>query len=149
MTTSRRRSCGRSDAQTRHRQAVAYLETARLVTSDGSLPDDYDYNHVAAGVAILAAVAASDALCCALLGERSRGQDHREAAELLATVRFGAGTPGQQAKRARDLSAALATAVDLKDQAHYGTSLLGKPQVRRLIKAAEKLVAASASVVRP
>jgi hypothetical protein len=29
--------------------------------SDGSLPGDYDYNHVAAGVAVLAAIAASDA----------------------------------------------------------------------------------------
>jgi hypothetical protein len=82
MSASRRRSCGAEDARVRCRQAVAYLETAKLITSDGSLPADYDYNHVAAGVAVLAAIAASDALCCRLLGERSRGQDHR------AAVRF-------------------------------------------------------------
>jgi hypothetical protein len=115
--------------------------------SDGGLPDDYDYNHVAAGVAVLAAIAASDVICCRLLGERSRGQDHRDAIELLATVRFGAGTPGQQAKRARDLSAALATALDFKDEAHYGTTLLGPAQVRRLIRTADRLVTAATGVV--
>ena len=128
----------------RHRQAVAYLETAGLISSDGSLPADYDFNHVAAGVAVLAAVAASDALCCLLLGERARGQYHGEAVDLLATVRFGDSTLAMQAKRARDLSIALATALDLKDQAHYGTSLLGVPQVRRIVKAATKLVDGSA-----
>ena len=70
----------------RHRQAVAYLETAGLISSDGSLPADYDFNHVAAGVAVLAAVAASDALCCLLLGERARGQYHGEAVDLLAEM---------------------------------------------------------------
>ncbi len=125
MSPSRRRACTRADALVRHRQAAAYLETSRLVASDRSLPDDY--NHLAAGVAVLAAVAASDALCCVLLGERARGQDHREAVDLVATIRFGDGTPAMQAKRARDLGIALATALDLKDQAHYGTSLLAPP----------------------
>lgn len=145
MSPSRRRACTRADAAVRHRQAVAYLETSRLVAPDRSLPDDY--NHVAAGVAVLAAIAASDALCCVLLGERPRGQDHREAVELVATVRFGDGPPAAQAKRARDLSIAVATALDLKDQAHYGTSLLGPPQVRRIVNAAAKLVGASALVL--
>lgn len=144
--TPRRRRCTGEDARTRCRQAVAYLETAKLVTSDGSLPADYDYNHVAAGVAVLAAIAASDALCCRLLGERSRGQDHREAVDLVATVRFGGGTPDVQAKRGRDLGAALATVLDYKDEAHYGTTLLGAAQVRRLIKSADKLVSAAVEI---
>ena len=125
MSAPRRHRCTGKDAPTRCKQAVAYLETAKLVTSDGSLPGDYDYNHVAAGVAVLAAIAASDALCCRLLGERARGQDHREAVDLLATVRFGDGSPAVQAKRARDLGAALATVLDSKDEAHYGTPCSG------------------------
>ncbi len=148
MSSARRRPCTGEDARARCRQALAYLETAKLVTSDGSLPTDYDYNHVAAGVAVLAAIAASDALCCRLLGERSRGQDHRQAVDLLATVRFGDGTPAAQARRAGELGAALATVLDFKDEAHYGTTLLGPAQVRRLIKGAEKLVTAAHSVVR-
>lgn len=147
MSPGRRRNCSAEQARARYRHAVAYLDTTRLVTSDGSLPDDYDYNHVAAGVAVLAAIAASDAICCQLLGERGRGHDHRQAGELLSTVRFGAGRVAAQAKRAKDLAAALATALDLKDEAHYGTSLLTPAQVRRLIKSADKLVQAAGSLV--
>ena len=68
---------------------------------------------------------------------------------LLATVRPGVGTAAEQAKVARELSAALATALDLKDEAHYGITLLGRAQVQRLIKAASKLVDASARAVAP
>ena len=52
-----------------------------------------------------------------------------------------------QAKRAKDLGAALATVLDFKDEAHYGTTLLGPAQVRRLIKGAGRLVAAAVAVV--
>jgi hypothetical protein len=110
-------------------------------------PADYDYNHVAAGLAVLAAIAASDALCCRLLGERARGQNHREAIELLGTVRFGAGDETARARRARTLAGSLGTALDLKDVSHYGTTLLAAPQVKTLIRAAKKLVDAAKSVV--
>jgi hypothetical protein len=143
MTAPRRRPCTAQEAATRYRQAVAYLETATAVLSDGALPADYDYNHVACGVAVLAASAARDAICCRLLGERPRGQHHHEAVALLATVRFGDGTDGVRAKRARDLAAALTTVLDLKDASHYGTSLLGTAQVRKVVRAAEKLVRAA------
>jgi hypothetical protein len=78
----------------RLRHAEAFLATAQLVASEEGKPADYDYNHVAAGVAVMAAIAASDALCCQLLGERSRGQDHRQAIALLEEVLYGAGSPG-------------------------------------------------------
>ena len=80
------------------------------------------------------------------LGERSRGQDHRDAVELLAQVRLGAGTEASQARRARDLSRALATALDLKDDSHYGTLIIGLNELRRLIRAAELLVSAASEV---
>ena len=48
----------------------------------------------------------------------------------------------------KDLGAALATVLDFKDEAHYGTTLLGSAPVRRLIKGAAKLVAAAVAVVR-
>jgi hypothetical protein len=94
----------------------------------------------------LAAIAASDALCCRLLGERSRGQDHRDAVALLEQVRFGTGTDQAQAQRARDLARALATALDLKDDSHYGTLMVGATELRRLIRAAEVLVSAAVEV---
>ena len=148
MTASRgrRRPCTPADARTRVAHARAYLETAKLVRSETNRPDDVNFNHVAAGNAVLAAIAASDALCCKLLGERSRGKDHREAVVNLEQVRFGAGTASTQARRARDLARALATALDLKDDSHYGALMIGGTELRRLIRAAEALVAAAEEV---
>lgn len=64
-------------------------DVARLIRGDADKPEDINFNHVAAGNAVLAAIAASHAVCCRLLGERSRGQDHRDAIALLEQVRFG------------------------------------------------------------
>lgn len=112
--------------------------------TDGSLPDA---DNVAGGVAVLASVAASDALCCRLLGERSRGESHREAVDLLGTIRFGDGSPSEQSKRARGPAADLATVRDLKDASHYGMNVLSADDVRRLVRKAERLVAAAAEVL--
>ena len=146
-SSSRRQQCGPQEALSRYRQAATYLEVARAVASESERPEDYDYNHVAAGLAVLAAIAASDALCCRLLGERSRGHDHREAIELVASVRFGEGDERARGRRANSIARNLATALDLKDQSHYGVSLLEPAQVRRLLRAAGHLVEAAASAV--
>jgi hypothetical protein len=118
-----------------------------MISSEKDSPEDYNFNHVAAGVAVLAAIAASDALCCRLLGERSRSQDHRDAVDLVATVRFGAGDEKVRERRSRDLADALATALDLKDESHYGAALVGQQQVKRLLRAAGKLVDAATQAV--
>jgi len=144
----RRRPCTAADARMRLRHAEAFLATAQLVSSEEGKPADYDYNHVAAGVAVLAAIAASDALCCRLLGERARGQDHRQSIEVLEQTRHGEGTPAMQEQRARELGRALATALDVKDESHYGTRMLTPEQVTRVMRAAEKLVMAARTVVR-
>lgn len=147
-STPRRRSCSSKEARARLRQAEAYLDVAQTVMSDTGRPEDYDYNHVAAGLAVLAAIAGSDALCCGLLGERARGQNHRDAIDLLATARFGDGDETTRARRARGVADALATALDLKDASHYGTTLLETPQVRKLLRSAIKVVDAARSVGR-
>ena len=143
---ARRRQCTAEDARTRAAHARAYLDVAKLIRGDADKPEDLSFNHVAAGNAVLAAIAASDALCCRLLGERSRGQEHRDAVALLEQVRFGTGTDEAQARRACDLARALATALDLKDDSHYGTLMVGATELRRLIRAAELLVSAAAEV---
>jgi hypothetical protein len=143
---ARRRPCTAEDARTRAAHARAYLEVAKLIRSDADKPGDLNFNHVAAGNAVLAAVAASDAICCRLLGQRARGQDHRDAVALLDQVRFGSGTDEAQARRARDLAKSLGTALDLKDDSHYGTLMIGAPELRRLIRAAENLVSAAREV---
>jgi hypothetical protein len=40
----------------------------------------------------------------------------------------------------------LPPALDLKDDSHYGTLMIGSPELRRLIRAAETLVAAAEAV---
>ncbi|MGH3304774.1 MAG: hypothetical protein ACRDOK_24520 [Streptosporangiaceae bacterium] len=142
----RRRPCTAEDARTRAAHARAYLEAAKLIRGDAYKPEDLNFNHVAAGNAVLAAIAASDALCSRLLGERSRGQDHRDAVGLLEQVRFGTGTDEAQARRAHGLARALATALDLGDDSHYGTLMVGATELRRLIRATELLVSAAVEV---
>lgn len=66
---ARRRPCTADDARTGAAHARACLETAKLICSEADKPDEANFNHVAAGNAVLAAIAASDALCCKLLGE--------------------------------------------------------------------------------
>jgi len=44
------------------------------------------------------------------------------------------------------LARALATALDLKDDSHYGALMIGGTELRRLIRAAEALVAAAEEV---
>ncbi|HVA59698.1 MAG TPA: hypothetical protein VNG13_04065 [Mycobacteriales bacterium] len=121
--------------------------TAKLISGDPAKPEEVDFNHVAAGNAVLAVIAAGNALCCRLLGERARGQDHREAVRLLEQVRFGPGAATEQTRRSHALAAALATALDLKDDSHYGTLMVGAAELRRLIRAADKLVSAATSVM--
>jgi len=77
----RRRPCSAAEADTRTRQAEAFLTTAELVRDEPHRPGAYPYNHV-------------------------------------------------------------------KDESHYGTKLLGADQVRRVMRAAEKLVAAANEVNR-
>ncbi len=96
------------------------VASLRLSPKEPERPDDYDYNHVAEGIAVLAAIGASDAICYALLGERSRGQNHREALPLLGSVRYGAGDGSQRKRRSNASENHLAMALDLKDQSHYG-----------------------------
>jgi hypothetical protein len=63
-----------------------------------------------------------------------------------AGAHFGTGADEAQAKRARDLARALATALDLTDDSHYGTLMVGATELRRLIRAAEVLVSAAVEV---
>ena len=79
--SARTATCTRADAVRRQEHAAKFLEAAELV--------EVESDEVAASAnvaASLAGIAASDAACCAALGRRSRGLDHRQAAELLREV---------------------------------------------------------------
>jgi hypothetical protein len=110
----RTQPCNRSDAIARIAQADSYLNVAELVLSDES---EIANAGVAASLAVLAAIAASDAACCAKLAKRPRGQSHSEAVAVLSSVKPG--RPGM----AKDLQ----RLVDRKGSSHYGmTSTLAQ-----------------------
>lgn len=79
----RTQTCGPAEARIRVAQARNFLETADLITGED---DDLATPGTAAALAVLAGIAAADALCCMNLGQRSRGQDHCEAARLVEQV---------------------------------------------------------------
>lgn len=108
MTPRSRRTqpCGKPEARTRLEQARAFADTAELVLG----VDDNASLNVSASLAVLAGIAASDVACCAVLGQRARGQDHREAIAVLSGVASGG------LEMAKDLARLL----DLKDNAQYG-----------------------------
>lgn len=77
-----------SKPEVRERAATA---RQHLMLAEVSLPDAVHYepsleSQAAASNAILAGIAAADAICGHATGERATGQDHRDAVALLASV---------------------------------------------------------------
>lgn len=113
----------RAEAAGRRRVAEKYLEVASIAaTEDGTAVN------VAIGIAVLAGIAAGDAICLAATGERYSGTDHGAAAELLSRI-----DPARGAE--------LADLVALKPGSHYGQALLTARDRTRALRAAQRLVA--------
>jgi hypothetical protein len=130
----RTQECNRAQARVRLDQARAFLDVAELVSAEES---DLANEHVSAALAVLAGIAAADAACCAALGQRSRGQDHRQALALVAQ----AGPDG------KSLSRALGRLLDIKDGAHYGMVYVNPQQAKTAIRHATTLVDGAAALV--
>jgi hypothetical protein len=107
---------------------VAYLEVAELVLGE---EERAEMPGVATGLAVLAGIAGSDALCARRLGEIHRGDDHRAAAALLERA-----TPD-----GKKLSATFLRLIDVKDAAHYGLDLVAPRKARDAVRWAGILVA--------
>lgn len=128
--------CDRADADTRLRQAESFLLVADMVLGE---PDESSLalTSVATSLAVLAGIAAADAVCCASLGRRARGQAHAEAVDLVRTVR-----PGGVAM-ARDLSRLLA----VKDDAQYGVLVVSSERADAAVRWAGRLVSAASTAM--
>jgi hypothetical protein len=127
MSRSSRKTvgCEQSDARTRLRQAEAFVSVAELALDD----QDEFFGGVAAAVAVLAGIAASDAACCARLGRRFRGQDHTGAVDLVKTVRPDGET----------LAKDLARLLSIKDNVHYGILIISGPEARSAVDRARRM----------
>lgn len=115
----------RGQAKKRAGIAGTYLEVARLVESEEGATVN-----VCVGLAVLAGIAAGDAICLSALGERYSGTDHRSAADLLGRVDS-------------DLGKHLRKLVSFKPASHYGERMLGSVDRGAALRAAEALVEAA------
>lgn len=116
----------RHQARRRRDVATKYLEVATLIENE-----DGAAVNVCVGLAVLAGIAASDAICIDALGERYSGTDHAAAAEVLKRVDSA-------------LAIKLKRLVGLKPASHYGDDLLTAEQRKAALRAAEALVGAAA-----
>jgi hypothetical protein len=124
----RTNKCDHNQARTRMTHANKFLDVAELVASDVDV--EPGTASVAAALAVLAGIAASDVACCAKLGRRFRGQDHRQAVNLVRQVSAG----GPEA--AKNLSQLL----DLKDTAYYGVIHVTTVELKSAIRRAKAIV---------
>ena len=130
---TRQAPCGPTEAARKARLARAYLDLAEQALAQ----DADEARNVAAGNAVLAAIAASDAMTCLRLGRHSRGQAHQDATALLRTIR------PDGPKLAKDLS----TALGVKDAAHYGSVFVSAATLRTTLRAATRLVEAAETAI--
>lgn len=125
----RTRRCEPRDARERLRHARAYLDVARLLDDASGIEV---WPVVAAGCAVLAGIAAADAICCGRINRRHRGDDHAQAARLLEEA-----VPGDEG---RELSSALSRLLALKDKSHYGLSGSSADDAKQAVRRASTLV---------
>lgn len=133
--TARSQPCSVAQARTRLEHARKFLDVAELSAGEG---EDMEYTSAAAALAVLAGIAASDAACCAALGRRSRGQDHRQATKLVEQIASG----GSQAANS------LRRLLSLKDEAHYGLFDVGRKDLQAALRQAKTLVDFADEVVQ-
>ena len=99
----------------------------------GTVVDGRYEAQVAAALAVLAAIAAADAVCGLKLHRYSRGQDHAQAVALLETVDVDDSS----------LPAKLRRILASKDSVHYSPHLVSDSAARSLVRQAQALVVAA------
>lgn len=95
------------------------------------LTEDRREAHVAAALSVLAGIAATDAICGLNLGKWSRGQDHKQAVDLL----------GEVALRDTTLPTKLRRLLADKDAAHYSPKLITVEKATGMVRQATALMA--------
>jgi hypothetical protein len=123
---TRTQPCTADQARKRLADARKFLELAELVDDE---PESTSFG-VSSANAVLAGIAAADAACCRALGERSRGEDHRDAIALVAQV-----GPGGD-----DAANALGRLLAIKNDAEYGLATISRAKREIALRQARKFV---------
>jgi hypothetical protein len=133
--SGRTQPCDRAQARTRLENAQKSLEVAELAAGEQEIPAS---RSVAAALGVLSGIASADAACCAALGRRSRGEDHREAAALLREIVPG----GDRA------ATSLVELLNLKDTAQYGLIPITRRELTAALRRAKSLLEFAGDVLR-
>lgn len=134
--TVRRTTMTVTDVLSRQSHAHAFLKSAFLIEEFGSDAEIEPTGNTIASLAVLAGIAASDAICGAEVGERA-GENHADAVKLLRQV-----TPG------KSCAAQLQRLLDAKPESHYSPSLVTVSRATELVEQASRLVDEMDSVIR-
>lgn len=118
--------CTPAECRARRDQARAFLDVAELV-----LTEDRREAHLAGALAVLAGIAATDAISGLSLGKWSRDQDHALAVTLLGDV----------ALRDTTLPIKLRRLLADKDAAHYSSTLVTVEKAKTMVRHAAALLA--------
>lgn len=135
--TPRSRSMTTSYVRVRAQHAHAFLEAAELVEQLGHDAGIPQIGNTIGSLAVLAGIAAGDAICGAILGVRAAGEGHGEAVDLLRATE-----PGGR------LAAHLRRLVDAKTETQYAAAVLTESRAAGLLKAAHRLIAGMDEVLR-
>ena len=119
-------NCGPEQAKNRLDVAKQYQELSHLKAKEklGAA------RNVAVGNAVLSGIAASDAICCWHLGERSSSSNHSDAVALLA-------------KLDKKLAKHLSILIGDKTTSHYGEKFIGIETLKSCLRAMDQLVSAA------
>ena len=131
---TRTQPCSPEQARKRLSDARTFLELAEVV---GDRNESSSLG-VSAANAVLAGIAAADAACCKALGERSRGEDHRDATKLVEQV-----TPGGE-----EAAKALSRLLRIKNDAEYGLAPVSRAIRELALRQAGKLLAFAEDVLQ-
>jgi hypothetical protein len=119
----RRRNVDAAYVAKRAETARTFHEVAALAVAEDT------WHQAAAALYVLAGIAAADAICGKVLGQVSRGQDHRQATAMLHGIRD-----------AEKAEAALTSLLAIKDDAHYSFAVTVR-DLKRAERAASILLA--------
>jgi hypothetical protein len=127
----------RAEAIMRQQHAEQFLQSAQLIIELGHDDGMPSTGNTIASLAVLAGIAASDAICGAVLGERAAGDNHAEAIGLL-----------RQASRSTSHAAQLRRLLESKTEVQYSTNLTTEPRAEELMVSARKLVEGAKLILR-
>lgn len=133
MMATRTRECDARTSLGRLRKAERLLDAAETIREFAD--DEAEIGDAFVTLCIHAGIAASDTICCEVLGHYVQGDDHNQAIAELSKVRPDGGDLGN------DLRALL----QMKNRAEYGALPVSAEQRKRAWRRAETLVASARS----